>query len=325
MSHAMQIYETGGPEVLRWEEVRLQAPAEGEVLLRQTAVGVNFVDIYLRNGTYPTPSLPFIDGQEACGVVAEVGPGVSEFKPGDRVAYGNGAIGAYAEERLVRANRLILVPDNLTDTAVAAMMLKGLTVQYLLRSTYRVQSGETILIHAAAGGVGLIACQWAKHLGATVIGTVGTEEKARLAAEYGCDFPIIYTKENFVERVHEITDDVGVPVVYDSVGKETFMQSLDCLAPHGVLVSFGQSSGVVPPLDVRVLSEKGSLFLTRPTLNTYAKERAALVDMSRELFDVVGSGAVKVEVRQTFALKEAVEAHRALEGRLTTGSTVLLP
>ena len=324
MPKAIRIHETGGPEVLRWEDSPECEPQAGEVRLRQTAVGLNFIDTYHRSGLYPLESLPSGVGMEGAGVVEAVGLEVSHLQVGDRVAYAGGPIGSYAETRIMPADRLVQLPKEIDDQQGAALMLKGLTTHYLLRLCYPVKQGETILIHAAAGGVGLLACQWAKHLGATVIGTVGTEEKAKLASEFGCDFPIIYSKENFVERVHEITDGAGVPVVFDSVGNETFMQSLDCLKPRGVLVSFGQSSGVVPPIDIRVLSEKGSLFLTRPTLGTYAKERAALTEMSRELFDIVGSGAVKIEVGQTFALKEAAEAHRALEGRRTTGSTVLL-
>lgn len=326
MAKAIRIHETGGPDVLRWEDVELSQPAEGEVLISQRAVGLNFIDVYFRTGTYPAPAgLPFVLGMEASGVIQAVGPGVSDLEVGDRVAYGIGALGAYADERLVPAKRLVRVPASIDDNTAAAMMLKGLTAQYLLRRAYRVQSGDTILFHAAAGGVGLIACQWAKHLGATVIGTVSSEEKAKLAADHGCDHPVIYTKEDFAKRVHEITSGEGVPVVYDSVGKDTFMQSLDCLRPLGVMVSFGQSSGVVPPFNIGALSQKGSLFLTRPTLMTYAGKREDLVTMSQDLFDVVGQGVVKIEVRQTFPLKDAAEAHRALEGRRTTGSTVLLP
>lgn len=325
MAKAIRIHELGGPDVLRWEDVEPGQPGQGQALVRQAAVGLNFIDVYFRKGLYPSPELPFVPGMEAAGTVEAVGPGVMDLNVGDRVAYGVGAMGAYADVRLAPADRLVRIPGGIDDQTAAAMMLKGMTAEYLLRRAYKVQPGDTILFQAAAGGVGLIACQWAKHLGATVIGTVSSEEKAKLAADHGCDHPVIYTKEDFVQRVREITNGEGVPVVYDSVGKDTFMESLDCLRPLGMMVSFGQSSGSVPPFNIGTLSQKGSLFLTRPTLMTYAARRDDLVAMSKELFDVVGQGAVKIEVRQTYPLKDAAEAHRALEARQTTGSTVLIP
>lgn len=325
MAKAIRVHKTGGPDVLQWEDFEPGEPGPSQVRVRHTAVGLNFIDVYFRKGIYPAPGLPFIPGVEGAGVVDKVGSGVTEFRPGDRVAYPSSPLGAYTEARLIPADRLVPIPANINDRTAAAMMLKGTTAQYLLRRTYRVQPGETILFHAAAGGVGLIACQWAKQLGATVIGTVSSEAKAKLAAEHGCDYPIIYTKENFVQRVREITKGEGVPVVYDSVGKDTFMQSLDCLRPLGMMVSFGQSSGVVPPFDIGVLSAKGSLFLTRPTSSTYMTKRPDLLASANELFQVVGQGNVRIEIKQTFPLKDAASAHRALEGRVTTGSSVLIP
>jgi NADPH2:quinone reductase len=324
MPKAIRIHETGGPEVMRWEEVEVGKPGPGEVRLRHTAVGLNYVDVYLRNGLYPLPKLPAVLGREAAGVVEEVGAGVTSLKVGDHVAYVD-PMGSYAEARLHPADRLVKLPAGISDQTAAAMMLKGLTAQYLLRRTYRVQAGDTILVHAAAGGVGLILCQWAKHLGATVIGTVSTEQKAALARQYGCDHVILYTRENFVERVKQITGGKGVPVVYDSVGKDTFAGSLDCLRPLGMMVSYGNASGKVPPFDAGILSAKGSLFLTRPTLNTYTASREDLEASSAELFDVVSKGIVKIEVKQTYALKDTAAAHRDLEARKTVGSTVLLP
>jgi NADPH2:quinone reductase len=323
MTHAIRIKEYGGPEVLSWDEVEPGQPGPGQVKLRQTAVGLNYVDTYQRTGLYKTP-LPFIAGSEAAGVVEAVAPDVKDFKVGDHVAYA-GALGAYTEARVVAADKLVKLPDGVSDKQAAAMMLQGMTAQYLIRTTYPVKKGDTILIHAAAGGVGLIVCQWAKYLGATVIGTVSTEAKAALAKAHGCDHPILYTREDFVARVKEITGGAGVPVVYDSVGKDTFYKSLDCLAPLGLLASFGQSSGPYGPVDIGILAGKGSLFLTRPTLGTYTAKRADLLKVAGELFDVVKKGAVKIEVSQTFPLKNAADAHRALEGRKTTGSVVLLP
>jgi len=323
MPYAIRLHKTGGPEVLVSEEVEVGKPGPGEARIRHTAVGLNFVDIYYRKGVYPI-QLPSGLGGEGAGVVKEVGAGVTDLKPGDRVAYGNAPLGAYAEERPIPADRLIKLPDAIDDKTAAAMMLKGLTVQYLIRQTYRVKAGETILLHAAAGGVGLILDQWATHLGATVIGTVSTDEKAKLAKAHGCAHTIIYTREDFVKRVDEITEGKKVPVVYDSVGKDTFLKSLDCLAPLGFAVLFGQSSGNVEPLNLGLLAQKGSLYVTRPTLNTYAARRENLLAMAKELFDVVLSGAVKIEVNQTYALKDAAKAHADLEARKTTGSTVLL-
>jgi NADPH2:quinone reductase len=323
MTHAIRFHKPGGPEVLVWEEVPVGKPGPGEARIRHTAVGLNFVDIYNRSGLYPA-QLPSGLGGEAAGVVEEVGDDVSDLKVGDRVAYGSAPLGAYAEARLIPADRLLKLPDGIDDQTAAAMMLKGLTVQYLIRQVYRVKAGDTILLHAAAGGVGLILGQWAKHLGATVIGTVSSDEKAELAKSHGCDHVILYTREDFVKRVGEITGGNKVPVVYDSVGKDTFLKSLDCLAPHGFAVLFGQSSGSVEPLNLGLLAQKGSLFVTRPTLNTYAAKRSDLVAMAKELFEVVQSGAVKIEVHQTYPLKDAAKAHADLAARKTTGSTVLL-
>ena len=324
MPGAIRVHETGGAQVLRWEGVEVGAPGPGEVRVRHTAVGLNFIDTYHRTGLYPLP-LPFVPGLEAAGVVEAVGDGVADLGAGDRVAYGAGPLGAYSEARLIPAERLVRIPSGVDDRSAAAMMLQGMTVEYLLRRTYRVQAGDTILLHAAAGGVGLIACQWAKHLGATVIGTVGSDEKAALARAHGCDHPVVYTRESFVDRVRELTGGRGVPVVYDSVGKDTFAESLECLAPRGLMVSFGQSSGSVPPFDAGILSANGSLFLTRPTLMHYVATREELERSAAALFELVAGGQVKVEVRQTFPLADAAEAHRALEGRRTTGSTVLVP
>jgi NADPH2:quinone reductase len=322
MPHAIRIYKTGGPEVMVWEEVQLGKPGPGEVRIRQTAVGLNFVDVYHRMGLYPLP-LPSGLGGEGAGVVEEVGAGVTDLKPGDRVAYGTAPIGAYAEARLIPADRLIKLPNGIDDQTAAAMMLKGLTVQYLIRQTYRVKKGDTVLLHAAAGGIGTILSQWARHLGATVIGTVGSDEKAKLAKANGCAHVIVYTREDFVKRVEEITGGKKVPVVYDSVGKDTFMKSLDCCAPLGLVALFGQSSGAVEPLNLGMLAAKGSLYVTRPTLNTYGAKRENLVAMAKELFEVVESGVVKITVNQTYALKDAAKAHADLAARKTTGSTVL--
>lgn len=325
MTGVVRVHEVGGPEVLRYENVEVGSPGPGQVLLRQTAVGLNFIDVYFRTGLYPPPQLPFVPGLEAAAVVEALGDGVRDLQVGQRVAYASPPIGAYAERRLMPADRLVALPEGISDEQAAAMMLKGMTAQYLLRRTYRVQSGQTVLFHAAAGGVGLIACQWAKHLGATVIGTVGNEAKADLARAHGCAHVIRYDREEVVARVREITGGKGVPVVYDSVGQATFERSLECLAPMGMLVSFGQSSGKIPPVDLGILSQKGSLYVTRPTLMTYTAERADLVASANELFDVVQRGAVRIEINQRFPLHDAAEAHRALEGRRTTGSTLLLP
>ncbi len=321
MTHAIRFEQAGGPEVLRWTEVEVGAPGPGEVRVEQQAVGLNYIDVYFRTGLYPAP-LPNGLGLEGAGVVSAVGPGVEDLAEGDRVAYATRPLGAYAEARVMPADRLVKLPEEIDTTTAAAMMLQGMTVQYLIRRTHRVQAGETVLFHAAAGGVGLIACQWLKALGARVIGTVGSQEKADLAKAHGCDHTILYREEDFAARVREITEGEGVPVVYDSVGKDTWEGSLDCLAPFGLMVSFGNASGPVPPVDLGVLSAKGSLFVTRPTLMTYTEKRADLVASADELFEVVRSGAVKIEVNQTYPLAEAAQAHRDLEARKTTGSTV---
>jgi NADPH2:quinone reductase len=325
MAGMIRVHELGGPEALRFEDVEVGAPGAGQVRLRQTAIGLNFIDVYFRTGLYPTPGLPFTPGLEAAGMVEAIGDGVTEVEVGDRVGYAAPPLGAYAEARLMQADRLVKLPDGISDQQAAAMMLKGMTAQYLLRRTFRVQAGQTILFHAAAGGVGLIACQWAKHLGARVIGTVGSDAKAELARAHGCDEPIRYDRDDVAARVRELTDGEGVPVVYDSVGQSTFETSLDCLAPLGTLVAFGQSSGNIPPVNLGILSQKGSLYVTRPTLMTYTAARADLLASAKELFEVVQSGAVKIEINQTFALRDAADAHRALEWRQTTGSTLLLP
>ena len=325
MPKAIRIHRTGGPDAMRWEDVEVGAPGPGEIRIRHEAVGLNYIDVYFRTGLYSAPSLPFSPGMEGAGVVEAVGEGVGSVAVGDRVAYAAPPVGSYAEERLMPAGKVVKVPAGIDSQQAAAMMLQGMTVEYLLRRTYPVRSGETILFHAAAGGVGLIACQWAKELGATVIGTVGSDEKAALARAHGCDHPIVYTRENFTERVRDLTGGAGVPVVYDAVGRDTFEGSLDCLAPRGTLVSFGQSSGKIDPFDVGVLSAKGSLYLTRPTLMTYTASRADLEASAEALFDVVGRGAVRIAVNQTFPLAEAAAAHRALESRRTTGSTILMP
>jgi NADPH2:quinone reductase len=320
----MRLYESGGPEVLRWEQVNVPPPAAGEATVRHHAVGLNFIDIYHRTGLYPLP-LPSGLGLEGAGVVEAVGRDVTDILPGDRVAYAGGPVGAYAEVRNIPADRLVRLPDAIGFDAAAAMMLQGMTTQYLLRRTYRVQPGDTILIHAAAGGVGLIVCQWAKVLGATVIGTVSSDEKAALAKAHGCDHPIIYTRENFTQRVRDITGGKGVPVVYDSIGYDTFIGSLDCLRPLGMMVSFGSASGPVPPFDIAELSKRGSLFITRPSLFAYTAARGDLLATANDLFDVVMGGKVKIEVNQTYALRDAARAQSDLAARKTTGSTVLLP
>jgi len=321
MPSAIRVHEFGGPEVLRWEEVEVGEPGPGEVRLRQDAAGLNYIDVYHRTGLYPQP-LPLIPGTEGAGVVESVGPDVSDLRAGDRVAYA-GPIGSYAEQRLIAADRLIKLPDAVATDQAAAMMLQGMTAHMLLRSVHRVEAGETILVHAAAGGVGLIVCQWAKALGATVIGTVGSAEKAELAHAHGCDYPIIYTRQDFAAEVERITGGQKVPVVYDSVGRDTFMKSVDCLRPRGLMVSFGNSSGAPDPIAPGLLAQKGSLFLTRPTLFNYIATRPELETAAGELFAMVESGKIRIEIKQRFALRDAAEAHRALEGRRTTGSTVL--
>jgi NADPH:quinone reductase len=322
MTKAVRVHNYGGPEVLRYEDVEVGKPGPGQLRVRHHAIGVNYIDTYFRTGQYPAPSLPFVLGNEAAGEVVEVGEGVAGFKPGDRVAYVI-TLGNYAEERLADVKFVVKLPDGVDYDTAAAMMLKGMTVQYLLRRTFAVKPGDTILFHAAAGGVGLIATQWAKHLGATVIGTVGSKEKAELAKKNGCDHVILYREEDVAKRVREITGGEGVPVVYDGVGKATFQGSLDSLRPFGVLVSFGSASGPIEAFNLGILAQKGSLYVTRPTLVTYAAKRENLVAMANELFDVVKSGAVKIEVHQTYPLKDAAKAHADLAARKTTGSTVL--
>ena len=325
MPKAIRIHEYGGPEVLRWEDVEVGDPGPGQLRIRHGAIGLNYIDVYHRTGLYPLPSLPWTLGMEGAGRVEAVGEGVTEFQVGDRVAYASPPVGAYAEVRLIPADRVVALPTAINDQTAAAMMLQGMTAQYLLRRTYRVQPGDAVLLHAAAGGVGLIASQWARQLGALVIGTVGSDEKAAVARAHGCHHAIVYTRENFVERVREITNGQGVAVVYDSVGQETFMGSLDCLRPLGMMVSFGNASGPVPAFEPGLLAAKGSLFLTRPSLMHYTAQRRDLVASAADLFDVVATGAVKIEVRQTYPLAETAQAHRDLEARKTTGSTVLLP
>jgi len=322
--HAIRIHDYGGPEVLRWERVELDAPGEGEVRLRQGAVGLNFIDVYVRTGLYPQDGFPITPGMEGAGEITEIGPGVTDFSVGDRVAYA-GPIGAYGEERLIAADRLVKLPDAIGYETAAAAMLQGMTAQFLLRRTYPVGSGTTLLFHAAAGGVGSIACQWAAHLGATVIGTVGSEEKARVAKANGCAFAINYAREDFVARVREITEGTGVDVVYDSIGQATFPASLDCLKPMGLWVSFGQASGALPQMHMSILAQKGSLFATRPMLFDYIAERSDLEATAAELFEAIAAGHVKIAVNQAYPLREAARAHRDLEARKTTGSTVLLP
>lgn len=324
MAKAIRFHEKGGPEVLRLEDVTLGDPGPGEARVRHAAIGVNFVDTYFRTGLYPA-TLPSGLGTEGAGVVEAVGPGVTHVRPGDRVAYAGGPLGAYSEARVMPAGGLVKLPDGVDERTAAAMMLKGLTVQYLIRRTHRVARGETVLFHAAAGGVGLIACQWLKALGATVIATAGSDEKAALAKAHGADHVIVYTRESFPERVRELTGGRGVAVVYDSVGKATFLGSLDCLQPMGLMVTFGNASGPVQAVDLSLLTQKGSLFVTRPTLFTYIAKREDLEAMAAELFEVVRSGQVKIEIGRTFPLAEAARAHRELEARHTTGSSILLP
>jgi len=324
MTKAVQIHESGGPEVLKYEDVDIGDVGPGQVRLKQSAIGLNFIDVYQRTGMYDIGELPKTLGMEAAGVIEEVGADVKDFAVGDRVAYAMG-LGSYAEERVWGTNRLVKLPDNVDDQTAAAMMLQGMTAYYLLNRTYQVKAGDTILLYAAAGGVGLIACQWAKHLGATVIGCVGSEEKAELAKANGCDHAILYRDENIADRVKEITGGEGVPVVYDSIGKTTFDASLDCLAPFGLMVSFGSASGSVDPFNIAALGPKGSLHLTRQTLGTHTATRELLNECANALFGVVGAGHVKINVEQTYPLAETMQAHIDLEARKTTGSTVLVP
>lgn len=325
MIKAQRVHETGGPEVMRYEDIEIGQPGPGEARVRHTAIGLNFIDTYFRSGLYPSPvGSPFTPGNEGAGVVVSIGEGVTEVAPGDRVAY-VGPLGSYAQERLIPAERLVRIPEGIDDKTAAGMMLKGMTARYLLHKTYKVTPDTVLLFHAAAGGVGQIAGQWAKNIGATVIGTVGSPEKAELAKAAGYDHVINYRAENFVERVKEITNGAGCDVVYDSVGKDTCPGSLDCLKPLGLWVTFGQSSGPIPDFNLGLLAQKGSLFVTRPTLFTYIASRADLVETAGDLFEVVASGTVKIPVNQEYALADAVKAHQDLEGRRTTGTTVLIP
>ena len=323
MAQAVRIHKTGGTEVLCFEDVDVVRPAPGEVLVRQTAIGINFIDIYHRTGLYPLPSYPAGLGREAAGVVEQVGEGVASLKAGDRVAYCGGPVGAYATYRVLAAGLLVKIPENVSDETAAAVMLKGLTAHYLLRTTFRVQKGDQILIHAAAGGVGLLVCQWAKYLGATVIGTVSTPAKAALAQQHGCDHAIIYTRENVPQRIKDITQGKGVDVVYDSVGRTTFMDSLDCLTKFGMLVSFGQSSGPIPPFDISLLSQKGSLYLSRPTLFHHMADPKEYAANAAELFALVEQNVLKVFIGDTYNLKDVAQAQTDLESRKTTGALVL--
>ncbi len=323
MTKAIRIHAYGGPDVMKWEDVPAPEPGPGEALVKQDAVGLNYIDVYFRTGLYKAPSLPVTIGMEGAGVVAAVGSGVTDVAVGDRVAYA-GALGAYAMTRVIAADRLVKLPAGIDARTGAAMMLQGMTAQYLVRRTYQVKAGDTIVVHAAAGGVGLILCQWARHLGATVIGVVSSDAKAALARDHGAAHTVV-GYETLVAEVKRITGGSGVPVVYDSIGKETFNASLDSLAPRGLMVSYGNASGPVPPVDISILAAKGSLYLTRPSLATYTSKRADLVATANDLFEVVQNGAVKIEVNQTFPLQNAAEAHVALESRKTTGSTVLLP
>ncbi|MBS6363032.1 quinone oxidoreductase [Burkholderia sp.] len=324
MPKAIRYDQPGGPDVMKWVDVEVGEPQAGQVRIRQHAVGLNYIDIYFRTGLYPQP-LPGGLGMEAAGEVTAVGDDVTAFKPGDRVAYVWSQPGAYAQERVLPADRVVKLPDAISYDEAASVMLQGLTAHYLLRRTYRVKAGDTILIHAAAGGVGLLVCQWAKALGATVIGTVGSDEKAALAKAHGCDHPIVYTRENFTERVRAITNDALLPVVYDSIGKDTYIGSLDCLAPLGLFVSFGNASGPLPPIDSKDFSSRGSLFFTRPTLFSYIAKRADLEAGAAELFDVIQSGKVKTSINQRYPLADVARAQAELEARKTTGSTILIP
>lgn len=324
MTHAIRLHDYGGPEVLKWEEVEVGEPGPGEVKIRQTAIGLNYIDVYVRTGLYPQPSFPFIPGMEGAGVVTAVGEGVRDLKVGRRVAYA-GPIGAYTQERLIAADRVVKIPSGISDETAAAIMLKGMTAQYLLRRTYKVGRDTTLVFHAAAGGVGLIACQWAASLGAKVIGTVSSAGKALIARAHGCTHVINIREETLVEKVKAYTKGKGVDVVYDSIGKDTFPASLDCLKPLGMWVSFGQASGPVPPFKITLLSQKGSLFATRPSLGNYIETRKDLVATANDLFEVIAKGKVKIAINQTYPLEDAAQAHRDLEARLTTGSTILLP
>ena len=324
MAHAIRVHETGGPDVMQWEEVEVGEPAAGEVKIRHHAVGLNYIDVYFRSGAYPAATSPFTPGMEGAGEILAVGEGVDDLSVGDRIAYA-GAIGSYSTERLAPADKLVKLPDSISYEQGAAMMLQGMTARYLLRKTYDVGPETTLLFHAAAGGVGLLACQWAEYLGATIIGTVGSDEKAELAKKNGCTHTINYREEDFVARVKELTNGNGVDVVYDSIGKDTFPGSLDCLRPLGLWATFGASSGPIEPFDINILNKKGSLFATRPSLFAYVSKREDLLETAQDLFDVVEQGHVNIAINQTYALKDAVQAHKDLEGRKTTGSTILIP
>ena len=323
-TNAIRVHKQGGPEEMKWETVDLPTIKEGEVLIKHTAIGLNYIDTYHRSGLYPMP-VPLTLGLEGAGIVEEIGENVNGLKAGDRVAYASPPTGSYAEAKVMPADRLVKIPDNISDEVAAAIMLKGMTVEYLVRRTYNVKAEQTVLFHAAAGGVGLIACQWLKAIGATTIGTVGSEEKAALAKANGCDHTILYREENFVDRVNEITNKKGVPVVYDGIGKDTALQGLDCLSPFGLMVIFGNASGNAPPIDTGLLAAKGSLFLTRPTLMTYNAKREALVDSAQQVFNMVGSGKINISINARYDLKDAAQAHKDLESRKTTGSTLLMP
>lgn len=323
MTKAIRIHQPGGPENLSWDDVDVGEPGTGEALVRHTAVGLNYIDVYQRMGMYPLPATPAIIGMEGAGIIEALGEGTpAGLEVGMHVAYADNPPGAYAEARVMPAHRLVPIPHEIDDKTAAAMMLQGMTAEYLLRRTYQVKKGDTILIHAAAGGVGLIVCQWAKQIGATVIGTVGTDEKAEIAKAHGCDHAIVYTRENFVERVKEITNGAGVPVVYDSVGKDTFQGSLECLRPRGLGVNFGNASGPADPVSPLALGKMGCLYITRPSLMVYNAKREDLLDSANALFDMVMRGHVKIEINQTYSLSDAAQAHRDLEARKTTGSTI---
>lgn len=324
MIKGVRFHEVGGPEVLRYETLNIDAPGPNEARVRHLAIGLNFIDTYQRSGLYKVP-LPSVAGNEAAGIVEEVGKDVSHVKVGDRVAYAGGVIGAYCDARNIAADRLCKLPDSISFEQAAAMMLKGMTVQYLINRTYPVKAGDTVLFHAASGGVGLLACQWLKTLGVTVIGTAGTDEKCTLAKQHGADYCINYRTEHFVERVREITNGAGVPVVFDSIGKDTFLGSLDCLRPHGMLVCFGNASGPVPPFDLSVLAQKGSLYITRPTLGSYIASSSDLEQTASSLFSIVQSGKLKIDINHRYKLENAAQAHRELESRQNTGSSILIP
>tara|TARA_B100001142_G_C14336061_1_gene655939 strand:+ start:2225 stop:3202 length:978 start_codon:yes stop_codon:yes gene_type:complete len=324
ITNAIRVNKQGGPEEMKWEEVALPEMQKDDVLIKHTAIGLNYIDTYHRSGLYPMP-VPLTLGIEGAGIIIEAGENVKDLTVGDRVAYASPPTGSYAEAKVMPADRLVKIPDNISDEIAAAIMLKGMTVEYLVRRTYNVKAGQTVLFHAAAGGVGLIACQWLKAIGAKVIGTVGSEEKAALAKANGCEHTILYREENFVDKVKEITNGEGVPVVYDGIGKDTALKSLDCLSPLGMLVVFGNSSGNAPPIETGLLAAKGSLFLTRPTLMTYNAKREDLVESAQQLFNMVGSGKVNISINARYDLKDAAQAHKDLESRKTTGSTLLMP